>query len=864
MIGRQLGHYTITAHLGTGGMGEVYQATDTKLSRSVALKFLPQAFANDLDSTTRFRREAQTLAALNHPRIATVHGLEEADSRNFIVMEFVPGQTLAERIGRRPLPLHETLAIARQIAEALEAAHEKGIVHRDLKPANVKITPDGQVKVLDFGLAKSEGHLTNTTDTATTFVSATNEGVVLGTAPYMAPEQAKGLPVDRRADIFAFGCILYEMLTGYRAFEGENAADVLSRVLQREPNWTRIPSDVPPLIHRLLRLCLEKDPAKRRQAAGDVRIDLDDAMSAPPEALPSSIGRSSRSLRALWVTGALLLLALGANAVKNYSRPTPSYEVRLDIVTPAALDPLDFALSPDGRYIVFAALTKAPGSPQGLYLRSRDKAEAQLLAATEGARFPFWSPDSRSIGFFAAGKLFRMDLAGGPPQRLASAGVPLGGTWNADGTILFAPNTVSPLFRVSATGGGKATPATQLDPLQNSHRQPSFLPDGHNFLFYAPGDPEVSGIYLGSLNGAPPKRLTPANSPGIFLPPDRLVYLQEGSLVARKLDASKSELTGDPVTLASPIGNDAITGFSVAEDGTIAYRSGSSTPRFLTWFDHTGKITERFEDMNGPDLSTDGKRVVFDRTVKGNRDVWLLDLLSGGLIPFTFHSKVDGYPLWSPDGKRIAFESNRNGNFDLWIKQTDGAADTEQLLYGTADNEWPLDWSNDGRYLLYSKTDSYYVASDLLALPMTGENRKPIVIASTAAEERRGEFSPDGRWVAYDTDESGRSEILIQAFPESKGIVHISTTGGASPRWRADGKELYFVGPFGEMMSVSVATSESTVKHGKPVQLFSTRITSQTFKSQYTVAPDGRFLILNHQEPEPSPSPIHLILNWKP
>ena len=873
MIGRQLAHYTITAHLGSGGMGDVYQATDTKLGGSVALKFLPEAVVHDVESTTRFRREAKTLASLNHPHIAAIHGLEESGGKSFLVMEFVPGQTLAERIARRPIPLDEALSIARQIAEALEAAHEKGIVHRDLKPANVKITPDGKVKVLDFGLAKPGLDVTEESDregianAPTELGTATHHGAILGTPAYMAPEQAKGLPVDRRADIFAFGCVLYEMLSGRRAFDGESGTEVMSRVLQREPDWTRLPSSVPPSIHRLIRLCLEKDPRKRRQAAGDVRIDLEQALNEPFAVAAADAARPFRLSRLLWIAGAVVLFVVLAIPAVRHLREEPPPEMRLQIATPPALDPFDFALSPNGRYIVFAA-SEASDAPQRLYLRARDKADAQPMTGTEGARLPFWSPDSRSIGFFALGKLYRIDITGGPVQALATAGVPMGGTWNADGTILFTPNTVSPVFRVPAAGGEKAVPATQLDsPRQNNHRAPSFLPDGRRFLFYVPGESEVSGLFLGSLDGkTPPKRLTAVKSAGAYLAPDRIVYLQDGALVARRFDVARAELAGDPITLvSSPSTGDQIGGFSVSSDGTLAYRTGRSAPRQATWFDREGNVLERDGDLNAPELSFDGKRLAFDRTSikESNRDVWLKDLVRGGETRFSFHPKVDGYPVWSPEpeAKRVAFESNRNGSFDLWIKASNGAANTEELLYSSPDNEWPLDWSNNGRFLLYTKTDAYFASSDLLALPMTGDDRTPVVVANTPFEERRGEFNPDGNWVAYETDESGNAEVVVQAFPKSNGTVHISTAGGAAPRWSADGKEIYFIAPDGKMMAVRVSTAGSTINPEKPVALFPTHIETVIFKQEYAVAPDRRFLILNRQVQVVSP--IVLILNGK-
>ena len=597
-------------------------------------------------------------------------------------MEFVPGQTLAERIGR--LAVDEALVIARQIAEALEAAHDKGIVHRDLKPANVKITPDGQVKVLDFGLAKVgevwSGQNLSTSPTMT--APATNAGVILGTASYMAPEQAKGRTVDRRADIFAFGCVLYEMLAGHRAFDGENVPDVLSRVLQRDPDWSRLPSRVPPSIRQLLRLCLEKDPRKRRQDAGDIRIDIEQVLAKPAVSPVSEPQRSFRLARLAWVLGVMGLIAgFGISMTMRWGEPPPD-EMRLQIVTPPTLDPLQFALSPDSRYLVYVGPGSTSDAPQRLYLRGLGQIDPKPIAGTDGARLPFWSPDSRSVGFFAAGNLLRVDISGGPPQVLAPARNAVGGAWGPDGTILFAPNTVSPLLRIPESGGA-AVAATQLDPLQNGHIRPAFRPDGRYYLFSATGDPKVSGIYLGSLGGGTPKRLTPLNGSSEFLPPDRVAFVQERALVSRVLDLERGELTGDPMTLVPPADEGELVSFSISAGGTVAHRRGNVAPGRLTRFDRNGKVLEKGGDLNAPDLSPDGRRLAFDRTIGGNRDVWILDLVRGGLTPFTSHTSTDGFPVWSTDGSRIAFHSLRNGTFDVWIKPSNGVTG-EQLLCDNA------------------------------------------------------------------------------------------------------------------------------------------------------------------------------------
>jgi Tol biopolymer transport system component len=866
MVGQRLAHYDIKEHLGSGGMGDVYRATDTKLGRSVALKFLRDEFTDDPGRAARFRREAKALASLNHPHIAAIHGHEEAGGRTFLVMEFVAGQTLDERILGRPLAVSEALAIALQIVDALEAAHDNGIVHRDLKPSNIKITPEGRVKVLDFGLAKiAAGNSdpdgsTDHDNLRTVTVARTGSAVIVGTPAYMSPEQAKGLPVDRRTDIFGFGCVLFEMLTGHRAFAGDSAAEVLSRVLQREPDWTQLPPGLPPAITRLLRLCLEKDPRHRRQSAGDVRVDLERAAGEP--AAPSVVHGWQPS-RVMILTGLLVALTSMAMWAALRNRVAPAPQMRTQIVTPRTIDPMHFALSPDGANVAFVA--PVDGGVDRLYVRAMNATEAQPLRDTDGARLPFWSPDSRSIGYFANRKLYRVDVAGGSPQVLAPAANPQGGAWGTDGTILFAPTTVSPLFRVSQSGG-KPLPVTTLhSPTQSNHRAPSFLPDGRRFLFYVVatrpgglGAAEESGIYLGSLDGGTPRRLAGADGAAEFFPPDRIMFVQQGKLVARAIDLSRGELAGDPVPVADPV-----RWVSISATGLVAYRSGSAAPRRGVWFSRDGTVLSVGNDLNAPALSGDQRFVAYDRTVGSNRDVWIMDLIRGGSIPLTRHPAVDGHPVWSHDNTHIAFQSQRQGSFDIWKKPATGGG-VEEMVFATSANEWPLDWSRDGRFLLIQRTDENYVGSDLLAVPMTGGNRTPIVIADSEFEERLGSFSPDGRWVTYETDESGRSEVVIRAFQREGGILRVSTDGGVSPRWSADGNEIYFIAPNGTMMAASVARAGSTLTLGKPTRLFATNIAGQMFTFQYAVTRDGRFLVGNRQVEQASAPPITILQNWKP
>jgi eukaryotic-like serine/threonine-protein kinase len=873
--GARLGSYEILAALGAGGMGEVYKARDMKLGREVAVKILPESFTHDPERLARFRREAQVLAALNHPHIGAIYGLDEANGQQFLVLELVDGQTLADRLKHGPLPVVEALAIAKQIAEALEAAHEKGIIHRDLKPANIALTQDGNVKVLDFGLAKatepSGGTSLDVTNspTITSPAMMTGVGVILGTAAYMSPEQAKGRAADKRSDVWAFGCVLYEMLTGKRAFEGEDVSDTLAAVLRGEPDWSRLSSRTLPSIQRMLRLALKKDPRQRLADIHDARIEIEEVGT---DAEGSVAPASATGARMTWIASlafaAMLIAAMAIPTVhylREVSPPTPP-EMRLQINTPSTPAPFEFALSPDGRRL---AVVAAGDGPPRLWLRSLDETDAQPIAGTEGAEYPFWSADSRSIGFFASNKLYRIDIAGGQPEFLANAPSGRGGAWNADGTIVFAAAATSALSRIRASGGDLA-PVTRLDsPQQTSHRFPQFLPDNHHFLFYVQGSPETSGVYLGSLDSGEPKRLTAAETAGACLPPDWVVFVREGALVARRLDVARGRLTGDPVRLADPIGYDSaynVGGFSVSADGLVAYRAGGGRHQ-LTWFDRTGKAVGVAGESDSsnllfPELSSDGRRVAVQRTVQDNTDVWLMDLVRGGSTRLTFDAAIDTTPVWSPDGTQIAFSSNRKGVNDLYLKPSSGVG-TEELFLETPNYKTPQDWSKDGRFLLYTQLDSK-TGQDLWVLEMTGKERKPRVVVNTPADESRAQFSPNGRWVAYDTNESGRFEIVVQPFPEPGRKWQLSTSGGIAPRWRADGKELYFIAPDGKLMAVSVAASSTTFEAGTPAALFPTRIvTTPNPKNQYAVSRDGRFLI-NQPVEESSTTPIMLILNWNP
>jgi eukaryotic-like serine/threonine-protein kinase len=891
--GVRLGPYEVTALIGEGGMGKVWRARHTTLKRDDALKVLPDAFASDPDRLARFQREAQILASLNHPNIAHVYGLEQADGVQALVMELVEGPTLADRITRGPISLDEALTIAKQIAEALEAAHEQGIIHRDLKPANIKLRPDGAVKVLDFGLAKLaepgfgtqgsglEGAV-SMSPTITSPALVSGVGVLLGTAAYMSPEQAKGRPADKRSDIWAFGCVLYEMLTRRAVFEGDTIGEILGGVFKAEPDWRRLPAETPEAIRRLLRRCLQKDRSRRLKNADDARIEIEEALTEPPAVTPQDAA-AIRNPRPAWIVATLATLALASLAIVHFrEKPVAEApEMRVEITTPSTQAPFEFALSPNGRFIVFVA---SGDGPQRLWLRALDKTDAQPLVGTEGADYPFWSPDSRSIGFTASGKLKRIDIDGGRPEALAASQV-RGGAWNADGTIIFNA-TLGPLSRIAASGG-ETVVVTRLDPpRQVQHVFPQFLSDNRHFLYYALGTPEAAGIYLGSLDGTEPKRLTAADSTGAYLPQgmsganaspigrsseETIVFTRQTTLMAQRLDLQRGELTGDPVRLADAVGGNGVIGFggfSISADGRVAYRAGGGALRQLKWYTRTGKAVSVVGDPDSasllyPELSPDGAYVALTRTVQNDSDVWLVDLVRGGMTRFTFDPSVDVAQTWSPDRMRIAFSSTRKGPFNLYVKSASGAG-AEVPLLETPNSKYVHDWSSNGQFLLYGDTDPK-TGRDLWALPITGNDRKPFDVVKTPFEELNGQFSPDTRWVAYETNESGRFEIVVQPFPVATGKWQVSTGGGIQPRWRADGKELYFVAADGKLMAASITTSGATFAAGTPVPLFPVTLPQGlgANKQEYAVSRDGRFLINQPIEASTAP-PITLILNWKP
>jgi serine/threonine protein kinase/Tol biopolymer transport system component len=871
-VGGRCGPYEVTAKIGAGGMGEVYRARDTRLDRDVALKILPEAFASDPERLARFEREAKTLAALNHPHIAHIHGLEESGAVRALVLELVDGPTLADRIAQGAIPIEEALAIARQIADALEAAHEQGIIHRDLKPANIKLRTDGTVKVLDFGLAKaldpkSAGPVDPAASpTLTSPALMTGVGVILGTAAYMSPEQARGQAINKGTDIWAFGCVLFEMLSGRMAFRGATMSDTIAAVLERSPDWAVLPSATPPPVQHVLARCLEKDPKLRWRDIGDVRIELDAAARGWRAGTDSESPKISRAgERAAWS----LLVALTAAAVAIATpvlRKTPApAEIRFNVFFPRGVTP-DFAqlaISPDGQQIVVSPSFGVQG-PSPLWLRSLASTSGRLLTGTEGGGFPFWSPDGQSIGFFAEQKLKRLDVNSQAIQTLADAPVARGGAWQSDGTILFAPNATGPLVRVPATGG-QATVATQLSAGQNDHRAPFILPDATHFLYYARGTPEARGVYVSRLDGTESKRLLDADGAAVYAPSGNLLFARQGELMAQSFDVRRLALEGEPFRVADSVAVNpgvSLASLSASASGPIAYATDSIRRTQFAWFDRSGRRLETVgtpdqRSMANPSLSPDGSRVAFSRVVGGNWDIWLLDM-QGAASKITSALALDFSPVWSPDGRQLFYQSNNSSIQSRSVSE--GTPEQEVLKERTM--MYPTDVSPDGTVLLYTRasgpsTDLWYVS--------LGSDRTPHPFTQTVASERDGQFAPDGKWVAYQANDAGHNEVYLQPFPGPGDRIQVSSGGGQQVRWARNGSELFYIAADQRLTSVRVTIGAGgKIGFGPPLPLFRTEFdTSFLSRQQYVVSPDGQRFLINAATDAIDPPSITFILNWK-
>jgi eukaryotic-like serine/threonine-protein kinase len=879
--GMRLGSCEVIELLGTGGMGEVYRGRDMQLGRDVAIKALPDAFAHDADRLARFEREAQVLATLNHPNLAVIHELKEVAGAKYLILELVEGETLTERIARGPMPLDEALDVAKQIAEALEAAHEKGIIHRDLKPANVKITPQGRVKVLDFGLAKiyeSAAIAPTLSNSPTLSALQTMGGVILGTAAYMSPEQARGKAVDRRADVWAFGCLLYEMLSDRQTFSNEETvSDTLAGVLRSEPDWSALPTATPPKIRALLQHCLRKDPRRRWSDMAVVRIEIEEAQSEPATAQPAAIV-SSRRREYVWAAIALVFVATTiAIAARHFLERAPEAPtVRFDVFIPEAdvTSVGEIHLSPDGRKLAFAGRS---GTKNLIWIRPLDSSSAESLPSSEGVKQFFWSADSQQIGFFTTTQLKRIAASGGPATVIcnlpAANDRPSGGaagSWNSDGVILFGRATQAgeqtrPILRVSAAGGQQA-PETEVDTKRNEvHAFPNFLPDGRHYFYLSIGGPisaRAGAAYIGTL-GSKERHALPGIVSSATYSSGHMIFIREGALLAQPFDINRLEPTGDPVTLVDTFaGLGQLFGpFSVSRTGTLAYRVAAdpSTNTRFVWFDRAGKqlaVAGPPGEYGQPDLSPDGRSVAFQR---GNPAyIWVLDLERNVSTRITSNPGRDTSPVWSPDSRKIAFDSireSRNGR-SLFEREVDVVGEDKLLLKIDGVRNMS-DWSGDGRYLVYEG------GNDIWALPYpVSSDTKPVRITETPFTESAPKVSPDGRWIAYESNESGGlPEIYIQSFPQPGFKKQASTKGGIQPNWGHDGKELFYIAPDSTLMAVSIKATASSMQLGVPTTLFKADVLGRGNRQNYNVAANGRFLF-NIPVTEQASAPITVILNW--
>jgi Tol biopolymer transport system component len=887
--GRRLGPYEILSSIGAGGMGEVYRARDTRLDRIVAIKVLPTHLADRSELRERFEREARTIASLNHPHICTLHDIGQQDGTDYLVLEYLEGETLAQRLLKGPLPLEQVLQYAIEIADALDKAHRKSVTHRDLKPGNVMLTKSG-TKLLDFGLAKLKQEVAPATPHSqlpTMNSAITGEGTILGTLQYMAPEQLEGLEVDARTDIFAFGAVVYEMATGKKCFEGKSQVSVIGAILKDEPPpISSLQPMTPPALDRLAKKCLAKEPEKRWQAASDVCDELKwiaEGGSQPGAAAPVVARRKSRD-RLAWPGTVCVLIAVlalgafeylqrapqGAQTVRFFVSPPETWSLaqlpgRLGGTT-GAVAPL--AVSPDGHRIAFLA-TSADGTSL-LWIRLLDSLTAQALVGTDGASSPFWSPDSHFLGFFAGGKLKKIDVSGGPPITLCDAPDNRGGAWSRDGVIVFTPTANSALQKVSSSGG-VPTAATVLGQGETRNQRPSFLPDGQHFLYSAVSSGSALGrsIYLASLDSAERKLLLNADSANVLYTQGHVLFLRERTLMAQPFDARRLVLTGDAFPVAEQI-ETTLAGqpygfFSASDNGVLAFQTGATSAiSQLVWFDRSGKQIGVLGDPAAHSdlyLSPDGKRAsvsITDQTGK-ERDIWLYDLARGIRTRLTFGPANALASVWSPDGSRLVFTSLHNGHLDLFQKPSTGASSEEVLLVDNLD-KYPTSWSSDGQYILYvTGAATVQTGNDIFLLPLSGD-RKPRPFLQTQFNEGPAQFSPDGRWVAYRSDESGRNEIYVVPYPGPGGKWQISSAGGNLPRWRRDGQEIFYIAPDNKLVAAGVKGESGNFEVGVVKPLFQTRATG--LRQEYDVSADGqRFLVITAQE-EAASAPITVVLNW--
>jgi serine/threonine protein kinase/Tol biopolymer transport system component len=861
--GTKLGPYEIVSQLGAGGMGEVYRARDTRLDREVAVKVLSGHFVSTPSLKERFEREARTVSQLSHPNICRLYDVGSQDGSDYLVMECLEGETLADRLARGPLPLPEVLRYGTEIADAIDKAHQQGVIHRDLKPGNIMLTKSG-AKVLDFGLAK-QAQVGSASASVLTAMTAgkplTVEGTIVGTYQYMAPEQIEGAEADARSDIFALGCVLYEMATGKRAFAGKTQASVIASILATDPApLSRMMPMTPPALERLVASCMAKDRDDRIQSAHDVKLQLQWIAEAGSQAgVPAPVvARRKTSQRLAWIVAAIAALIAIASAIGFVLRaPAPLHPLRVSILPPDQhnFDPLSVALSPDGTRLAFVA--SALGSSPQLWVRPLDSTAAQPLAGTEDAVFPFWSGDSRSLGFFAQGKLRIIDSSGGAVQTLADAANPRGGTWGADGTILYTPDSTSPMFRIPAAGG---TPSPAIDKGKESvsagsPRWPAFLPDGKHFVFFqfAPDSEGGGNIHLGSLDSKQNTTLVRSDYRAQYAS-GHLVYVHGGNLMSQAFDDKKLTLSGNPVPIAEQIRGEArgAAAFSLSNEGKLIFAGGQATSLDLAWYDRTGKKgdvidTGTFQDAH---ISPDGKRVSAARTdAGGHLEIYIYDLARGTKSQFSFSQSRDDDPVWSPDGNTIVFDSARNGKIDLYTRPANGARQ-EELLYHDDLDKYPSSWSSDGKYILYETIGSGHF--DVWVMPMFGD-RKPYPFLQEKFNTRYPAFSPDGKWVTFTSFEAGHPQVYVVAFPKPGGKFLVGD--GAVPVWSNNGKEIVYMDDRSRIASVEVTPHGDSVELGKPQTLFPAQ------PGNFEASADGKRILMMQAPVQNSPS-LTLVVNW--
>jgi len=893
--GTKLGPYEIKEPLGAGGMGEVYRARDTRLGRDVAIKVLPAHLSSNPDLRQRMEREAKAISSLNHPHICTLHDVGSQDGVDFLVMEHLEGETLADRLQRGALPLDEALKIGIQIADALDKAHARGIVHRDLKPANIMLTKNGP-KLMDFGLAKPAPALSSasgasplTPSTPTMSVAAlsgsasplTQKGTVVGTFQYMAPEVLQGAEADARSDVFSFGCVIYEMVTGRRAFEGKSQFSVLGAILDKEPERISVmrPSS-PPRLDETVWRCLAKNPEQRYACMHDVRIQLESLAEAGPKAgdetTESSKLTAHTSLLPWMVAGIAALVALTVGAAYVFQAAKPAPVVRSSILPPAGTSFVTMlpasgppVLSPDGTQLAFTA--RDDKSKVLLYVRPLASSTAQPLPGTEDAMYPFWSPDSREIGFFVPGKLKKINANGGPPQTLCDSVSGRGGTWSSQGVIVFSPSTTQALLRVS-TAGGTPEPASRLDLSQaeNSHRWPSFLPDGKHFLYWSRTSHagQLPVLYLGELGTLQAKVLMKSETMAVYAS-GHLLFLRDRTLMAQPFNPARFELSGEPQPMAEHVavnGSTVRAVFSVSDTGTLIYQAGETSGGWnLVWWDRDGKQVSsipRSDRYLGPRISPDGTKMAVEifAGTQGIGDVWIFDLTRGTSTRLTFGPYSQGTPIWSPDGKTIYYSSGAGVPY-IVAKAADGSASERIVLESKDTAEFPDSFSPDGRFLVYERKDTHSETGyHLWALPLFGDG-KPFPIVQGPFEERYPAVSPDGKWMAYQSNESGPWEVYVTAFPGGGAKWQVSSVGGASAKWRQDSKEIFYLDPSDNIVAVDVKASGNAVELGTPHALFQA-IGIQREYGPYDVSADGKRFLLNSGNLKEGSDPFTLVLNW--